>query len=386
MIIEESIRIQLHIFSPVHIGCSDVYEPTNFVIDGNKLTFFNSFDFITALSNEDKVKFSSICTNGNILEIYKFIRLKYNRNINHQEVDISLELVEHYKKIQSMSTFDKKAVINNFIINRTAYNPQNNIPYIPGSSLKGALRTAYLNVLAAINQNIGKEIKHKELEEKLLNGSFSTDPFSMVKVSDLLPVTAIKKKIVYAINKKKLLSDKNPSNVKVTTDNEKPLLSESGPNQIFETIYPNSSFEGVLNIMNSIPERKIKIPIKKEDLLMSLSKHYMRLLENETKELKKINIQSPIILDIKNRFNDKISKDTFNKCFIIRIGHHSGAEAMTINGFRNIKINKGKAGNEYKDQATTIWLASDKRKPLPNSSGQITNIMPFGWAVMELID
>ncbi|MGC9027518.1 MAG: type III-A CRISPR-associated RAMP protein Csm5 [bacterium] len=375
MIAEELIKIRLHVFSPVHIGCGEVYEPTSFVVDdqNNKLLFFDPFDFISSLNKSDKEEFSKICTNGNILEVYKFIKPKFNKSIRHQEVDITEELVKEYNKIRSLSTYDKKLVINNFIINRTAYNPQTNAPYIPGSSLKGAIRTAYLNALALENTQKYERNNPKKLEEQLLKGEFSTDPFSMIKVSDLVPMTNVKKRILYAINKK-LYSVGSK------------LYADRGPNQIFEVIYPDSSFEGFINIIKPPPERGIKVPITKKSLFVSLNKHYLPLLEKETKKLKDINILSFVIKNIKDRFKDQISKnDSLNKCYIVRLGQHSGAEAVTIKGYRNIKITKGRSYNEYKDSPTTIWLASDKKKPEPNLNNQITDLTPFGWAVIEIM-
>ena len=54
--------------------------------------------------------------------------------------------------------------LNQFSISRTAYNPYNNLPYIPGSSIKGALRTAYLSKLATDMSIKGRKDRAKDLE------------------------------------------------------------------------------------------------------------------------------------------------------------------------------------------------------------------------------
>lgn len=376
------IKIRLHVLSPIHIGCDDVYEPTSFVIDEQKkkLIEFDPMDFVKGLNDKDSAEFSKICSGDNLLAIMKFIKSESkSMNIKGKEVDIATELNEHYKKVLAMSSFDKKTVINQFTMtvinqftmNKTAYNPQNNTPYIPGSSLKGSLRTAYLSKLAR-EKNITKwEGKSDGLESKLLDRfegkeKMSTDPFRMVKVSDLLSVGEIKTKIVYAINKKKKKSDKES------------LADKGGVYQIFEAIQPDAIFEGTINIYNPENSSGIKLTITFDNLKSYLNKFYIPLLENEIKVMKDIDIQVPIINAINAKFKGQINKTAF----LIRLGRHSGAEAVTIEGNRYIKIMQGRDKPlKYLDHATTLWLASDSPKPQNNNG-----LLPFGWAVLEVMD
>src|SRR3989304_2130838 len=147
---ERPLKVRLHIMSPVHIGCDDVYEPTRFVIDveRKKLIEFDPLHFIQALDRNDREELSRRCMRDNLLDIFKFIKAKYNIVTGGREVEISKELSIHYNKNFLLSkTFNKNMVINQFTIAKTAYNAHNGLPYIPGSSLKGALRTAYLSSL-----------------------------------------------------------------------------------------------------------------------------------------------------------------------------------------------------------------------------------------------
>ena len=63
--------------------------------------------------------------------------------------------------------------------------------------------------------------------------------------------------------------------------------------------------------------------------------------------------------------------------FFIRIGRHSGAEAMTIEENRKIKIMQGKGKNLYSDHSTTIWVSSEYSN-IKNGS-----LQPFGWCLLE---
>lgn len=370
----QSLKIRLHVLSPIHIGCDDVYEPTSFVIDEQKkiLIEFDPMDFIKALPPKERDEFAKKCSGDNLLDIFKFIKRAYKSSVKGKEVEIAQGLLEHYKKVQTMSTFDKKTVINQFTMSKTAYNPQTNQPYIPGSSLKGSLRTAYLSALATVKgikdyyrQSQAKD-KAKELEKLLLNGSFGTDPFRMVKVSDLLPVDNVKTKIVYAVNKKKKKSDKETK------------AGSGDVYQIFETIKPGSIFEGIISIQEPLEQAGIQDSIKADHLLLAAHRFYAANLKLEIEPMN-------TALELKHAAGIAANaqfKDNFKKtAFLIRLGRHSGAEAVTIEGNRNIKI-KGR-GNEYSYQksATTFWLASEESKPKNNNG-----LLPFGWAVMEVLN
>ncbi len=366
-------KVRLHVLTPIHIGCDDVYEPTGFVIDEKKkkLIEFDPIEFIESLSSQEREEIIKTIFSNNLLDIFKTIKHFYKPTIRGREVEITDHLVEHYKKVLAMSTYEKKIVINQFTINRTAYNPHTSQPYIPGSSIKGAIRTAYLNMLAKEKKITNFQGKSDELESRLLDRDegklkMTTDPFRMLKVSDFLPVGDVKTKILYAINRKKEKSDK-------------PTLAErGGVYQILEVIKPGAVFEGTINLNSPFDSSRIKSPIIVEKLKKCLNNFYVPLLENEIKTLKGINIFVPLINEINSKFKGQINKSAF----IISIGRHSGAEAVTIEGNRRIKIMQGRGTSpKYLDHATTIWLASDKPKPQNNNA-----LLPFSWGVLEIVN
>ncbi len=369
----QNLKIRLHVLSPIHIGCDDVYEPTSFVIDEQrkKLIEFEPIEFVKSLKPQEIADFSKTASGDNLLAIFKTIKRFYKPEVRGKEVDVTDYLVNHYKKILSMGTFEKNAVINQFTMNKTAYNLQNNTPYIPGSSLKGAMRTAYLNALAKVKRVSNFGGKADNLESLLLERSegkdkMSSDPFRMVKVSDLLPVGNVSTKIVYAVNKKKKKSERDT------------LADRGGVYQIFETIKAGAIFEGILNVNKAEEASGIKLKITFDDLKSSLNKFYISLLEAEIKTMKVLDISVPLINSINSKFKGQINKTAF----IVSIGRHSGAEAVTIEGYRNIKIMQGRDKSpEYRDHATTLWLASDSPRPQNNNG-----LLPFGWAVLEITD
>ncbi len=374
---DKPIKIRLHVLSPIHIGCDDVYELTTFIIDKNKkkLIEFDPVDFIKNLNPNELDEFNKTISSDNLLAIFKAVKRLYKPVIKGREIDVTDYLMDHYySRILSLGTFDKKAVINQFTINKTAYNPYTNQPYIPGSSMKGALRTAYLNAIAKVKEITNFRGKSEELESLLLECQagklkMSTDPFRMVKVSDFMPVDNLKTKIVYAVNRKKQKSERAT------------LAEKGGVYQIYEIIQPKAIFEGVINVNEPINSSIIKSPIQASKLLTLLNKFYIPLIQNEIKTLKDIDISVPLINEINKHFKEKINKTAF----LISIGRHSGAETVTIEGNRKIKIMQGKDKEgrmryEYKSYSTTIWLASETPKPTNNNG-----LLPFGWAMIEVV-
>lgn len=379
---EKPLKVRLHVISPIHIGCDDVYEPTSFVIDIEKkrLIEFDSIDFIKALNQRDREELSKKCMSDDLLGIFKFIKAKYNKSMGGREIEISNELSAHYNKnfIQA-KTFNKNMVINQFTIGRTAHYVTNGLPYIPGSSLKGALRTACLSALGKeqtiqkcwnhyLDRRdlqsegdtyhwIGKKNIAKKLEERLLGGSFDSDPFRLIKVSDFMPIKSCSTRIVYAINRKKKRSDK-------------PTRADSGPPQILEVIKDGSVFEGIINIQQN---GNIQENINEPGFLKQVNYFYRQLFDIEKGVITEI---GSMPVDI-GSFTEHLNKSAF----LIRLGRHSGAESVTIEGNRYIKIMQKKGEpDKYSDHATTIWLASDSRNSTTNN-----NIQSFGWAILELL-
>jgi len=368
----KSVKIRLHVVSPVHIGCDEVYEPTNFVIDEQKrrLIEFDPVDFVKALTPREREEFTRIASHDNLLAIFKAIKRFHKPEVRGREVEITDYLAEHYRKILSMGTFDKRVVINQFTIHKTAFNSQTNLPYIPGSSLKGALRTGYLSALAVVREIKDWRGRADELESKLLarkegKDKIPSDPFRLVKISDLMPAGDVRTKVIYAINRKK------------DSSNRETLAGRGGAYQIFETIEVGGVFEGTLTVGEPLSGSPIRQRIDLELLLQSAHKHYVKNLKEEIEHVHKS-------LDIKHRAGMNANakfKDRFNKtAFLVRLGRHSGAEAVTIEGNRSIKIMQGRGRYTYFDHATTFWLASDSPKPQDNNG-----LIPLGWAVLEVV-
>ena len=351
------IRFYIQTISPIHVGCDEFYEPTGFVLDenGQQMIVFDPLSFISQMEDADKAEFSQICAKGtiaSILEIYKFMQ---NKTAEGRVVDICPDFLRHYKQTLSLPMRNQREIqqnLNSFAIPRTAFRSVDKRPYIPGSAIKGTLRTAYLNLMEGEKElsKKGKERNARNLEQRLIEyDGIPTDPFRMVKVSDFMPVGETRTRIVYGVNKKKEPSDREARGL--------PL--------IFEVIPSGSVFVGTIATDPPLPGSGIRKPISMERLLDSSTSFYTSEKEREENELANIGVQ---VISNDGKFQDQKSS------FFMRVGRHSGAESVTIEGHRDIFIMGKRGEKKHLNHATTLWLTSETRKPVSGN-----NLQPFGW-------
>jgi len=381
----ERYKINIEVLSPIHIGCDEFFKPVEFLIDSKErvLITFSLFDLLEELSPSEKNELERIADKrevSSLVDLYKFYayhikdKIKSLRNI--KKYSIPNELAKRYEEVLRLDS--ERDIIQNFNafeIPRTYFNPYTDQPIIPGSSLKGALRTGYLEKLLREHSDAPKikELKSKidkvniktpskeiktlfnDLGKKLLSYTNpANDPFKSVKISDLIPVNSISTKILYQVNVSKEKGE-----------------TKGGLTLPLEIIPSGAHFEGnlVIDYKSNNDKLQIKEKIKFEELLNSTHKHFLSILKQEYTLCKNLNFKViPLTKSHQNAIKEK-------KAILIKIGKHSGAEAMTLDGIRKILIKKSGNRKEYKESSTTIWLASENKN-------NISNAMPFGWAIL----
>jgi len=377
-------KIIIEAISPIHIGCDEVLSPVEFVIDSEerKLIKFSLFDLLGALSLEEKNELDRISNKKDpsaLVELYKFyayrVKDKIKKLTNIKKYDIPYELAKRYDEVLRLTQDEILQNFNNFEIPRTYFNPLTEQPIIPGSSLKGALRTGYLEFLLKKNENnpsireiiervnnINLRTRRREineimetLEKQLLNcPNPSKDPFGALKISDLNPISPIETKILYQVNVSK---QKGETRGRLTLP--------------IEVIPPGAKFEGILEIKveaENLKQNPVKIEMSK--LIEGVWGHFRMILKNECDLAKNIGFKIFGLQEC-HKIDSKESK-----AILIKLGKHSGAEAMTIDKIRKILIRREGGRTEYQTSPTTIWLASEQKK---NNS----QAMPFGWVLLR---
>ena len=356
--------LRITTLSPVHIGCDEDFEPSNFVIDNGLLHALDPVDLATALDNNEKQQLQRLADErdpiGVIQQFFKQ-RRAHLVQFARQQIDVVPGIAREYEEkagVPQQRSHDGRVIYNLFPMARTAFNPLDGAPYLPGSSLKGSIRTAWLNQRNQGKGLIDKKESSQQLQQRLLGyqpGKFENDPFRSVALADahvpeeqLPPPT----RILYAVSKKKKPSERNPSELKVFLE----IVRETLPD----------AFSSELRLSGKISWNA---------LCDACNTFYRPQLENELQHATFAPLFDPqwrtlISTLLANELGELIAA---RQGFLLRIGKHAGAESITLDGARSIKILGAKGQPpSYRPETTEKRFASAARA----ATG---NLLPFGW-------
>ena len=281
---------------------------------------------------------------------------------------------------------DGKQVINRLEIDRTAYNPISRQPVLFGSSLKGSMRTALLDWKNQGQHLLGRET-NRQLQQRLLDfraGKFELDPLRLVQLADAawqgganLPAAQVH----LAVNRKKHpVKDASGQLRKAMGENLYQIL-ECVPGWHYRAFscQLNLQYVGGIAAIDRLPAESLRFDI--EQIARACHDFYKDRMDTENQILRDRGFINPAwdkaVADALGIAQTKIEA---GQAFLLRVGRHSGAESVTLNGARNghIKIMKGKGQSpDYADAAKTLWLAADEKD-------QTQNLHPFGWLLVEI--
>lgn len=351
-------NIKLTAISPIHIGTGEEYEPTNYVIDKQKnklldgkivendyMFIFNEIDFYKSLDSQKQQEFNKIVLDSSFeatFKLYRFIVLNKEiaKKIAYNKIRVLKSFANDYytnvgKVVQKESGGIK--VFNKYIIAKTYLSPNTNKPLLLGSSLKGSISTAFQEELYK------KSRDYVKVQEQMLKPT-EDNLFKNFLVSDANMIKGLTF-IDEAINKKR---------------NKETAQENSGVKIRIQAILQTSEFETKI----SIKDEKIKI----EDIINSCNNHYLPIFKSH------FNFQT-------DEFTRKYLSDSFVKTyenlklkpnqFLLRVGKHSGARAVTVDGIRDIEIMQGRRKYRIGKEETTFWSI---------------NKYPFGWVLCEIVE
>ena len=386
-------RLALTPLSPIHIGCGEDFEPTNYVIDEGVLYGFDPSR--AELDVRQRENLSKVSEGTDYLAIQRFF--KSNPKPFRLKADVSIPVCAgikiEYAGLGQAAKVEKggKRVINQFFIERHEYTGADRLPYVPGSSFKGAVRTAILDAenkgkkpIAQDHDGRGK--LHLEWMEKRLlgGGEFLTSPLRLLKVSDMMPIKSIQRKILYAVNLKKA----------PITDRQGNLRQSGGVTARKECIHPAQyralSADVTLPLLGAEhvnPNMTPRPALRPTDLLSvgkMVNDYHLPRLEKELESLNRFvnpdwseSITKLIGLELKEKLQS-------GAVFLVRLGRYGGAESKTLSGqgVAQIKIMEGKDENNRQrssllSETKTVWLAAEHDQAQAHS-------LPFGWALVEV--
>jgi len=337
-------EVKITTLSPIHISSGNEYELN-----------FNSLQSGEFIYLYDEFKIAEFFINNNILIPSNFNELK--------------SLIKSKKEQIIRSNLHKRRVVNKFDINKTVLEQVNSAsePIITGSSLKGAIRTAYIYKM--VKDGIFKKEKEelqkiddmmeeasydqkndlfkqkkklkKDIEKKITNKTKSV--FKYLKISDTLE--EFNTKIIKTINIKKEKShQKNRSKKVESLSNFVESIAE-GQNNSFVLNIEDDYFKNCASVCNEYYQKLYNV-----DFDYYFANHSLK---------RELNLN-------KNKF-------------LLNIGRFGGAEKKSIEVIRS--LNKTGAEVDFETSAVTFGLDLDNGKP-PYFENEL---VPFGWILCEII-
>ncbi len=389
-----SCRLDFTPLAPVHIGSGEDMDPTSYVLDADTLYEFSPSALAAVLDEADRKRLLGLVdgTRGEnaLTGVREFLFERRDGLVAHasRAVRAASGVRELYEaRIGTLAQRETKA-IHRLEMERVFSHPDTRTPILPGSSLKGAIRTALLN-----QENEGRGLKDGEKSDKLQQRlfdyhRFETDPLRLVHVADAMGGNgravddfATDTAIVFAVNRKKR---------KITRDDGREVRSQAEQKELYQTleVVPAlrwRAFRGGLTIHRTdmrdggrLP--KLELRWTATDIAGACNRFYRRKLERETEALCDRGLLDERWYATLQRLGECGLGELLdsNRAFLLRVGRHSGAESVTLDGVRKIRIMTPQ-GNRWEEEATTWWLASDRTDA---SSG----LLPFGWVLVEMTE
>jgi CRISPR-associated protein Csm5 len=378
----EIVPLMLTPLTPIHIGCGEDFEPTNYVIDDGVLYPFEP----TALSLKDSDRRLLMQSTNRpgldaILAVQQFFHEKRRecRRVSRLGIPVATGIADWYEgRIGRVVQREGggRRVGNELGIERTAHHPYTGIPYLLGSSLKGSARTGWLNEADRVPRGSRDPANRPAenanmLEQQILGGSFSSDPFRLVEFADAVGAD-LKSRVVFAVDRRKRL---RPD----TKEKDLPVAREAIAGGQFRAAQGEIRFKA--RPASSDPRhtpRAEKCIADFAALAHACNRFYRTRLEADIEVLAALGE-----VQWAGAFKSLIAAldPTLDggRAMLLRVGRHSGAESVTLDRHRWIRIMEGRGKAHWARDATTIWLAADREDSR-------ADLRPFGWLLLERAD
>ncbi|MBF0242174.1 MAG: type III-A CRISPR-associated RAMP protein Csm5 [Desulfamplus sp.] len=336
-------EVSFHILTPVHIGSGDEIDPFSYVIRDGQLHIINLIDWIADYPEKDELL--SLMEKDSFSAIRTFIAKNYKTAI-YDKISIPVDsdkLFEDYDKAINLQN-----AANQVLVNSMTRNEVDGFAYIPGSSIKGAIRTAIANRFAKQAGVQSSDGQRRNWETKIF-GSIQKDPLRYLKLSDI----PLKEHGTCIVEAKEFTKDINKSlTPKGSKESAVSLCRNLEPIKYNTrlTLEPDNIMQ--LKIFNT----KIDVNF----LIESLNSFYVPKYIQEYKTFYK---------GVSEEVEDAIAPASLavlslkSNEALIRVGQHSHIECMTLDDVRSPRVPRGK------NWGTTRTLAN--------------GLYPFGWCKLE---
>lgn len=386
-------RLALTPLSPIHIGCGEDFEPTNYVIQDGVLYGFDPSRAV--LNGLQSSKLMDVANRASLMGIQKFFKEHAQIFRTHADtlVPVSSGVASMYEqRVGRAASVEASGnqVFNQLFIERTMHTGRESLPYIPGSSFKGAIRTAMLDHLnrersPSRDDNVQKGTP--KLEARLLGhgeepNKFELSPLRLLKIADLMPAAHCQpaRRVMFGVNRKKkqVMKDGKEMQPKGIAARKECILHGQYRAFVADAVLPSID-----------PHRDGKItpapelrPVDFKAIAKQSNTYNQSRLRREMSVLDGRGLVNPawkhsLELLMAGALGKKLNS---GDAFLIRLGRYGGAESKTLSGegVASIKIMGAKGQPPTFESTTkTVWLAAEQEN-------EQKHLLPFGWAVVEI--
>lgn len=358
--------------SPIHIGTGDELMPFEYVIKDDMLYFIDLVAMLANLPANLRNKYDYAVNQSNLIYIRQFIRNNVDlKRFSKLSVPVCEKLSELYEK--NLNNSDNQLMVNSFIRRLDS-----NDAIIPGSSIKGAIRTAVVSDFTQTRYNEKNDesiFRDKHWENMILKCSDpKDDPFRAVSIEDITLTansTIIDETVIYKPEK----SYQDPAGIQQFYEMTYSILegkkvSGSG----FLTFYTGLQNKEYADKYNN-KKKAVSMILNAEMLAQTCKKFYSKLIDYEHKKFytreRKAELEP-----VSNRLKEEVSKLAQNE-FPIRLGRFSHCEAVTI----DVEL-KGGDGITPRQLRQPRTKRGKNGQPLPWGTTRTlaADYFPMGWA------
>lgn len=306
--------------SPIHIGSGEKLLRSDYVVHDGRLYAINMDRLIGSLKAEQAKIFSQLIQKGDISIALRSLNIKPNEYNKYAKYVILCEFQPGLKLQTHIKDIEYK-------------------PYIPGSSIKGSIRTAICYNLFAIPE------ERKRLIQEIFRRSYSEKAISDF-VESIFGSEDKKRSPHHDIMRFLRISDSeslNPNSIEVQEIN---VINRGGPSgyrktgiKIYaEVIKSGFSTSGELTIDKMLYQKtyskyadefpNYKIPTNIDMIISYVNKFASSLIDKELDFARKYNIDllRNFYLDLKQNHLEKLNKNQF----LLRVGWGSGYLVTTL--------------------------------------------------------
>lgn len=385
--------------SPIHIGCGEDFEPTNYVIDDGLLYGFDPSR--AALTKLQRDKLGNAAQRASLAGIQQFFRDNAAAFKPHAYVvmPVAADVARQYERRLGRAAnleANGEPVFNKLEIERHVFTGPLQQPFIPGSSFKGALRTAWLDELNGKRQPHDVEFKFNgeaksttRMETTLLGGDFQTSPLRLLKVADLMPTREPEREVLFAVNRRKRHPKDGEAQPRGLTARKDCVLP--GQYRLFQAGVTLPSLGNHVGDTDKkgkpLTPAAAQLPVTLQRLAQQSNAYHRQRLRRELAVLDGRGLVNPdwkrgieALLAPHSELNRQLEA---GQAFLIRLGRYGGAESKTLTGegVASIKIMgarvDGKQEFTFESTTKTVWLAAQ-------NEDEQKHLIPFGWAVVEI--